>query len=93
MNTLNLEGGAAARLYSFSNANTFSIGADSGIFTVFRSGVTMSLSGSDGTLLIVGATLTPQEIRFTDKVLDLKIESVRVMLGEQVVEIESAPVE
>ncbi len=93
MNTLNLEGGAAARLYSFSNANTFSIGADSGIFTVFRSGVTMSLSGSDGTLLIVGATLTPQEIRFTDKVLDLKIESGRVMLGEQLVELDPAPVE
>ncbi len=96
MNTLHLESGAAARLYSFSNANTFSIGADSGLFTVSRSGTTMTLAGNDGTLLIVGATLTPQQIRFigsTERTLELVIESGRVMLGEQEVFLEPAMVE
>ncbi len=93
MNMLLLEGGAAARLYSFSNTNTFSIGAASTLFTVSRSGTTVTISGSDGTLLIVGATLNAQQISFTDITLEMLIESEKVILGEQVVEIEPLPVE
>lgn len=86
VNTIILENRAAANLVSFSDNNIITIGADSGLFTVFRSGTIVTLEGSDGTELTIPATDFGQTIIFEDAILELKIKFGSVYIGDQVID-------
>ena len=92
-NAVVLESGAVARLKNFPDSNTITILSNSGLFTVSRSGATVTFTGSDGTSLVMPATSTVQSIVFTDKTLELSIRSGAVMLGDQTISAESAAIE
>lgn len=92
-NAVVLESGAVARLKNFPDSNTITIQSNSGLFTVSRSGATVTFTGSDGTVLVMPATSTVQTIVFTDKTLELRISSGAVMLGDQTISAESAAIE
>lgn len=84
-NNIILESGALAKLMNFSGNNRITIESESTLFSVSRSGSTVSFEGSDGTLLIMPATPAIQEIRFLDRTLNLIISSGNVKLGEQII--------
>jgi len=92
-NNIVLESGASARLMNFPGSNTITIESESELFTVSRSGSTVTFEGTDGTVLIVPATLTPQSIIFSDVELDLVIVDGVVMLGTQVIERDGVKIE
>ncbi|MCP4116557.1 MAG: hypothetical protein GY737_14320 [Desulfobacteraceae bacterium] len=92
-NNIIMEKGAGAKLINFPGSNTITIQSDTTLFSVYRSGATVTFQGTDGTLLIMPATTTPQSIIFNDKSLDLKIDSGSVMLDNQVVGRTSAMIE
>ncbi|MGM0654291.1 MAG: hypothetical protein ACQETR_03070, partial [Thermodesulfobacteriota bacterium] len=92
-NVVFLESDAVARLINFPGSNTINILSNSGLFTVSRSGATVTFTGSDGTSLVMPATSTVQTIIFPDKTLELKISSGTVMLENQTISAESASIE
>jgi hypothetical protein len=89
---ITLESGAKAELINFPGQNLIEIQSDAGLFTVYRSGAVVTFQGSDGTLLKIPATKTFQDIDFTDKTLQLSIQSGQVMLGSQIIELAQSPV-
>jgi hypothetical protein len=88
-----LESGARAELIHSPGDNEIVIGSMSDIFTVSRSGIVVTLQGTDGTRLKIPATLVNQNIRFSDVDLILTIQGNRVLLGDQEVTQDSEPVE
>lgn len=92
MNSLELEAGAAVKVVEFAESITVTVGSNSQNFEVFRSGSTVVLSGSDGTELMLTATLNLKSIRFSDRTLELGIDSGQVLLGEQVVGLQGVAV-
>ncbi len=84
-NNITLESGVYAQLINFTGSNTVTIQSDSGIFSVSRSGATVTFEGTYGTMLKMPATKTAQTIVFDDKSLTLKIDAGSVMLDSQVV--------
>ncbi|MCP4118266.1 MAG: hypothetical protein GY737_23280, partial [Desulfobacteraceae bacterium] len=92
-NNIILEKGAGAVLINMPGSNIITIQDDAGIFSVRKSGTTVTFKGADGTMLIMPATAIAQSIVFNDKRLDLRIDSGSVMLGTQVVGGTSTPIE
>ncbi len=92
-NAVVLESGAVAGLKNFPGSNTITILSDSSLFTVFRSGATVTFTGTDGTVLKMPATTTAQSIIFNDQTVALKTVSGTVMLGNQVIMNERAAIE
>ncbi len=92
INKVTLESGAGAKLINFPGNNVITIKSDASAFTVARLGATVTLQNStDGTLLIIPATKTAQNIIFNDnKSFELVISGGSVMLGSQVVSLEPA---
>ncbi len=84
-NQINLESGAQAELFNFPGSNAIKIQANSSLFTVSRSGATVTFGGSDGTVLKIPATGSVQTISFNDQTLTLKIDNGQVMLDDQVI--------
>lgn len=82
-NSITLESGAQAELLNFPGSNTITIEADSSIFTISRSGATVTFEGTDGTVLKMPATTISQSIVFDNGSLDLVINGGAVLLGEQ----------
>ena len=82
-NHITLESGATAELFNFPGANTIAIEAESGLFTISRSGAAVHFMGSDGTQLYLPATPLSQSIIFNDRTRSLRIVSGRVMLDDQ----------
>ncbi|SLM29577.1 conserved hypothetical protein [Desulfamplus magnetovallimortis] len=69
---------------NFPGANTITIEAPSTIFTVFRSGATVTFEGTDGTLISLPATTDQQSVSFSDMPpVCLVIDAGEVMLGDQ----------
>lgn len=91
-NNIALESGAIASIYNFVNYNTVTIGSASTLFTVYRSGATVTLDGTDGTKLTIPATDTEQKIIFSDGASGLIIEGGTVYLGNQEINTDPAPV-
>jgi len=89
-NLLTLESGAVAALLNFPGNNIITIKSDSSLFTVSRSGVYVTFEGTDSTVLKIPATLDSQTIVFDNDTFSLTINSNRVMLGNQ--EINLTPV-
>lgn len=86
-NNITIEAGGKVRLINNPGSNTITIEAESSIFTVLRSGATVTFEGTDGTLLKLPATTTSQSIVLNDRPISLIISSGKVMLGGQVVNI------
>ncbi|MCP4115710.1 MAG: DUF4091 domain-containing protein [Desulfobacteraceae bacterium] len=76
---------AWAKLLNFPGANHITIESDSSLFSVSRSGATVTFEGSDRTMLVLPATQSHQTILFStdNKTLDLVIESNSVMLNDE----------
>ncbi|MBF0414080.1 MAG: DUF1566 domain-containing protein [Desulfamplus sp.] len=87
INKVTLESGAGAKLINFPGGNVITLQSDASAFTVARSGATVTFQNStDGTLLVIPATKTAQNIIFNDnKSFDLVVSGGSVMLGSQVV--------
>ena len=92
-NAIVLESGAVARLKNFPGSNTITLLSDSSLFSVFRSGATVTFTDTDGTLLVIPATMTAQSVVFNDQTVALRIVSGTVMLGNQIIMNESAAIE
>ena len=86
-NNLIIEKGASVNLINMPGNNTIKIQSDSSLFTVSRSGTYITFEGTGGTVLKIPATTTSQSIIFNDESLSLIIDSGRVLLGNQVVEL------
>lgn len=84
-NHITLESGSSVQFINIPGSNTIDIDSDSGLFTVSRSGATVTFRGNDGTLLVMPSTCTPQSINFQDMSSDLIIESGAVNFGGQTV--------
>ena len=84
-NSIILESGANAKLMNVPGSNTITIESRSDLFSVSRSGATVTFQGTDGTILSIPATTTAQSIVFNDKELDLIIDSGNVKLDKQVI--------
>lgn len=84
-NHVTIQNGAWAKLINFPGSNLITIESDSTLFSVSRSGATVTLKGNDQTLLVLPATESHQTIVFStdNKTLDLRIESNSVMLGNE----------
>ena len=89
VNHITLESGAEAKLFNVPGSNTVTIKAESSLFTVSRSGATVSFEGTDGTVLKIPATLDSQTIVFNDGSWALIIDSGKVMLGQQEISLEA----
>lgn len=92
-NNIIMEKGAGAKLINFPGSNTITIQSDASIFTIYRSGATVTFEGTDGTVLIMPATTTAQLIIFNDKHLNLKLDSSSVMLDNQKIGTERVMIE
>ncbi|MBF0203658.1 MAG: hypothetical protein HQK67_04915 [Desulfamplus sp.] len=88
INNVSIEKGAWAKLINFPGSNMITIESDSKLFSISRSGATVTLKASDNTLLVLPATKSRQTILFTsdNKSLELFIESNSVMLGNEIVQ-------
>ena len=91
-NNIFLENGSVARFYNFTDNNTITVDSASTLFTVFRSGATVTLKGSDGTLLTIPANTYGQTIIFADGASDLIIEGGTILLGNQEIDLVEKPV-
>lgn len=83
VNKITIEAGAGAKLINMPGNNIITIQSDSNLFTVSRSGSYVTFEGSDGTILKTSVTLETQTIDFNDRSLSLVLDSGRVMLGDQ----------
>ncbi len=90
VNHVTLESGAVAILKNFPGNNTITIQSDSSLFTVYRSGAYVTFKGTDDTILEIPATTTLQSIIFNDRTYSLSINSNRIMLGEQEIDLTAA---
>ncbi|ACN18002.1 hypothetical protein HRM2_p00080 (plasmid) [Desulforapulum autotrophicum HRM2] len=90
INHVIVESGATVKLINFIGNNEIDIESSSTLFKVSRSGATVTFEGTDGTLVKVPATSDAQSILFSDDTWKLKIESGKVLLGEQVIELSQA---
>ena len=72
-NHVTIESGAEAKLLNFSGNNIITILSDSSLFTVFRSGSTVTFYGADGTSLIMPATSSEQSVVFNDTAKTIEI--------------------
>ncbi|MCP4116738.1 MAG: hypothetical protein GY737_15265 [Desulfobacteraceae bacterium] len=88
-NNIAVESGATVYSLISSGNNTITLASASGLFTVSRSGSTVTLRGSDDTKVVLPGTATPQTIIFSNGAADLIVEQEIVKLGEQ--EINSDP--
>ena len=84
-NQVIVESGAGAKLINFPGTNTIILQSPSNLFRVSSSGAALTFEGSDGTLLKMPATGTPQTISFQDKGLVMVIDSGNIMLGNQII--------
>ena len=89
-NNVVLESGAGAKFLNFPDENTITIKADSSLFTVLRSGSTVTIKDTetDGTILSIPATTTVQTIIFNDSSYELFIDAGTIYLGETAIIIE-----
>jgi hypothetical protein len=85
VNQITLAAGAKAELINFAGENMLTIQSDSGLFTISRSGVTVTFEGTDGTLLKIPATTSEQTIVFDQEVMVLRIQDNQVMLNDEVI--------
>ncbi|SLM28795.1 hypothetical protein MTBBW1_1570001 [Desulfamplus magnetovallimortis] len=85
-NTINVETGAHVQLQNFIGSNQINIEEASSQFTVCRSGATVYLVSSAGTLIHIPATLTSQTLRFADGSSELIISGETILLGSQIVD-------
>ncbi|MCP4114726.1 MAG: SUMF1/EgtB/PvdO family nonheme iron enzyme [Desulfobacteraceae bacterium] len=92
VNHVTIESGANATLVNFPGSNTIIIEADSNLFSVYRSGATVIFEGTDGTKLTMPASTTAQTIIFNNKSFKLKINSVSIMLGDQLIDTTSSSI-
>ncbi len=84
-NNIVLKKNTGAMLHSFQGENTITIESEYDLFSISRSGATVTFQGNDGTLLVIPATTTPQTIIFNDQWFELVIDadSGRILLGDQ----------
>lgn len=92
-NTITVESGGKVELINFPGNNTVTIRSNVENFFISRAGATVTIEGYDGTDLKLPATSTPQTINFNNASGTLLIDSGQVMLGEQIVDTASAPIE
>jgi len=92
INRITLTSGASAKLINFVGSNEVTIQADSTLFSVYRSGATVTFKDSNGTLLTIPATKAPQTIIFNDITLTLVIENNQVKLGNQEINLTPSPI-
>lgn len=96
INHVTIQKGAWAKIINFPGNNVITIESDSTLFTVSRSGATVTFKENDpalqdgktDTLLVMPATNRHQSILFTldNKAMDLFVNSNVVMLGSKVVQ-------
>ncbi|MCP4119513.1 MAG: hypothetical protein GY737_29765 [Desulfobacteraceae bacterium] len=91
-NHITLENTAEAELFNVHGSNTITVKADSTLFTVFRSGTYVTFEGTDGTVLKIPAATASQSIIFNDVAYSLILDSNRVMLGDQEVDLTPASI-
>lgn len=84
-NRITIEQGAHARFIHFPGENIIEIQADTGRFTVSRSGAIVIFEGTDGTLVRLPATVNAQTIVFNDRTLTLLISGNQVVLNDQII--------
>ncbi len=84
-NIINIEAGARVQCLNFVGSNEINIEEVSSLFTVYRSGATVYLNSSTGTLIQIAATLTSQTIQFADGSSELVISDGNVILGSRIV--------
>ena len=92
-NHITMESGSCAVLLNVKGSNTITILSDADLFSVSRSGATVIFEGSDGTMLKIPATSTPQSIIFNDGPRSLTIDSNAVILENQVISKTPAPID
>ena len=91
-NNITVGSGADIELINFPGENSLVIQSQSS-FSVYRTGAMVILDGSDGTKIKIPATMTQQSIIFDDVEKILVIDSGRVMIGDQIVNLDSAAIE
>ena len=84
-NHITVESGADVELLNFPGSNTIIILSNSYLFSVYRSGASVTFQGEDGTVLKIPATASAQTISFNDQTLTLSIYNNQVMLDDQMV--------
>jgi hypothetical protein len=83
--TSNNKAGAGAKMVNMPGNNKITIQSGSSLFSVSRSGASVTFEGTDGTIFKIPATKTAQTIVFDDKNFTLKIEAGSVMLDSQMI--------
>lgn len=83
--TLNLAAGGALNLTGATGNNRINIDGEAGAFSASRSGAQVTLTGSDGTELVVTARDTAQTLAFADGAADLRVADGTVRLGGQTI--------
>ena len=81
VNHITLQSDAEANIFHCLGRNIITMPSASHMFSVSHSGATVLFEGSDGTVLRISATLTPQTIIFDDSSLALVIDAGHVLLG------------
>lgn len=92
-NIVNIKSGGRVQFMNFIGSNELNIEESSAHFTVYRSGATVYLNSSAGTLIEIAATRTGQKLRFTNGSSDLVISAGNIMLGNQIISREKTGVE
>lgn len=92
VNNITIKSGAEVELINFPGENSIIIQSQSS-FTAYRTGAMVILDGSDGTKIKIPATMTQQSIVLNDIERVLVIDSGRVMIGTQIVGLDSAAIE
>ncbi|MBF0203932.1 MAG: serine protease [Desulfamplus sp.] len=86
INNLTVQSGAHAKLINFPGNNNITIQADSSLFSVSRSGATVTFQDNvNGTKVVMPATNTTQLIIFDDLTRNLVIKEGKVFLGNQII--------
>jgi len=89
VNNLIIQSGASVKLINFTGINIVTIQASSSLFSISRSGATVTFKDDiNDTTVVMPATATVQLIAFDDLTTTLEIEEAKVMLGTQVVTVE-----
>jgi hypothetical protein len=93
-NQVTLESGAKAELLNFPGSNAITIQSNANLFTVSRSGTTVTFQGSDGTILKIPAASDAQTVAFTgEESRILQIHNGQMMLDDQVVTTTAAAID
>lgn len=89
INNLTIQSGARVKLINFTGINIITIQASSSLFSISRSGATVTFKDDvSDTAVVMPATATVQLIAFDDLTTTLEIEEAKVILGSQVVTVE-----